>query len=135
MEQPWPPYVDEHATVIDGPPERVWPAVKEYVDDRLRAAAASPVARLLGTRPRAGFEVFAEEPPHRLTLAGRHRFSRYVLDVRLLPAGAGTRVTATTYAEFPGPHGYGYRLLVIGTRLHVVATRGLLRDLRRRVAG
>ena len=134
MDESRPPYVDEHATMLDVPPERAWPVVRAYVDERLAAAAASPVTRLLGTRPRAGFEITAEEPPTRLTLSGRHRFSRYVLDVRLLPAAAGTRVSARTYAEFPGPRGLGYRLLVIGTGLHVVATRGLLRGLRERVA-
>ena len=62
-------------------------------------------------------------PHERLTLTGRHHFSRYLLvfDLGDAPDGA-TRLRATSYAAFPGPHGRVYRTLVIGTRLHVVAT-------------
>ena len=135
VEQPWPAYVDEHRTTLAAPPEIAWPALRSYVDDWLARSARSPLTRLLGTRPRAGFEVAAAEEPHRLTLAGRHRFSRYVLDVRLAEVGDGTTTaTAATYADFPGPHGLVYRTLVIRTRFHVLATRGLLRGLRGRVA-
>lgn len=45
--------------------------------------------------------------------------------------GGGTLLRATTYAEFPGLRGRGYRALVIGSRLHVVATRGMLRSVAR----
>jgi hypothetical protein len=42
-----------------------------------------------------------------------------------------TRVRARTHAAFPGL-GRLYRQLVIGTRIHVLATRGLLRATRKR---
>lgn len=65
-------------------------------------------------------------------LRGRHRFSRYELAFDLAPRDASsTRLRATTRAAFPGPQGRVYRALVIGTRLHVLAARALLR----RVAG
>jgi len=133
VERSWPPYVDEHSVEVAVPPDRAWPVLLRHVDHLLRAAAASPVTLLLGTRPREGFAVVAEEPPTRLTLAGHHRFSRYVLDLRLEPVAAGSRVVATTYAEFPGLHGRGYRLLVVSSRLHRVATRRLLRSLQERM--
>jgi hypothetical protein len=132
----WPAYVDEHTITVAAAPAAAWPQLRSYVDDRLARAARSPVTRLLGTRPRSGFAVAAADEPYRLTLAGRHRFARYVLDVRLADAGDGTTTaSAATYADFPGPHGFVYRTLVVRTRFHVLATRGLLRGLRDRVAG
>ena len=132
----WPTYVDEHTTTLTAAPAAVWPQLRVYVDDWLARAERSPLTRLLGTRPRAGFEVSEADEPHRLTLAGRHRFSRYVLDLRLTDAADGTTtVSAATYADFPGPHGFAYRTLVIRTGFHVLATRRLLRGLRDRVAG
>ena len=40
---------------------------------------------------------------------------------------------ALTYARFPGPHGRVYRLLVISSRAHVLATDGILASIRRAV--
>lgn len=132
----WPAYVDEHTTTLVGAPAAVWPQLRTYVDDWLARTGQSRVTRLLGTRPPAGFEVAEADEPHRLTLAGRHRFSRYVLDLRLTDVGDGTTTaSAATYADFPGPHGFAYRTLVIRSGLHVLATRRLLRGLRDRVAG
>jgi hypothetical protein len=134
VEQPWPAYVDDHRTTLAAPPEVAWPQLRAYVDEWLTRAARSPLTRLLGTEPRSGFEVTYADEPRRLTLAGRHRFARYVLDLQLADAGDGTTTaSAATYADFPGPHGLVYRTLVIGTRFHVLATRGLLRGLRDRV--
>ena len=131
-----PAYVDEHSTTLAAAPAAVWPQLRAYVDDGLARAERSPLTRLLGTRPRAGFEVSEAEEPHRLTLAGRHRFSRYVLELRLSDAGDGTTmVSAATYADFPGAHGFAYRTLVIRSGFHVRATRRLLRGLADRVAG
>jgi hypothetical protein len=89
---------------------------------------------LLGTDPAPGFAVAATLPGERLELAGRHRFARYVLAFELRDGPPGiTRLAAQSFAEFPGLHGRAYRALVIGTRLHVVATRRLLREIRRSV--
>jgi hypothetical protein len=132
----WPTYVDEHSTTLPATPAVAWPQLRAYVDGWLARSERSPLTRVLGTRPRAGFEVTGADEPHRLTLAGRHRFSRYVLDLRLAEAGDGTTTaTAATYADFPGPHGFAYRTLVIRSGIHVLATRRLLRGLRDRVAG
>ena len=126
------PFLDEHAIDIAVGPERAWTAVRA-VADRLAGAGRGLPRRLLGTDPPAGFAVVEASPPHRLELAGRHRFARYVLAFELDAAGAAaTRVRARTYAAFPGPQGRVYRTLVIGTRLHVLATRQLLGDVRRR---
>jgi len=134
VEQSWPAYVDDHRTTLAAPPEVAWPQLRAYVDEWLSRTQRSPLTRLLGTRPRSGFAVTHVDEPHRLTLSGRHRFARYVLDLELTDAGDGTTTArAATYADFPGPHGLVYRTLVISTRFHVLATRGLLRGLRDRV--
>ena len=126
------PYLDEHRIRVAAPRAVVWPALRHYAASSLRIGAGSPLTRLLGTVPRAGFEVAEEVPEQRLGLAGRHRFSRYRLVFALadLPDG-GTLVSARSYAVFPGWPGRGYRALVIGTRLHVVAVRNMLRSIRR----
>ncbi len=67
-------------------------------------------------------------------LSGRHRFSRYALVFELEPTGEHTVLKALTYAVFPGVHGRVYRLLVISSRAHVVATRRMLASVSRRPA-
>ncbi|HET7446140.1 MAG TPA: hypothetical protein VFJ57_15945 [Solirubrobacterales bacterium] len=103
------PYVDQHSTDVDSPPERVW----------------ETLTRLAATL--SYFAVGASEEPRELTLIGAHRFSRYALIFRLDDLGGDrTRLRAETRAEFPGAKGSVYRALVIGTRIHVLATRGIL---------
>ena len=69
-------------------------------------------------------------------MAGRHRFSRYRLVFELVDAADDeTQLSARTYAEFPGLRGRAYRALVIGTRLHVLATNQILRSVRRAALG
>jgi hypothetical protein len=103
------PYVDQHSTEVDSPPSRTWEALSRY-------SAALPY-----------FAVGAGDPPRELVLIGAHRFSRYALIFRLDDLGGGrTRLRAETRAEFPGAKGSVYRALVIGTRAHVLATRGML---------
>ncbi len=111
-----------------------------------RPAAGGPAGLLgcedtapSGPRPLAvgsafpGFHVEAAEPERELTLAGRHRFSTYLLSFRLEEAGAGrTRLVAETRAAFPGLKGSAYRALVIGTRVHVLVARRLLTAIKRR---
>jgi len=94
--------------------------------------AAEPGDRVLGTTPRAGFEIAEDDPPRLVSLAGRHRFSRYELDFRVEPRGSGSVVTAVTRAEFPGRRGAVYRMLVIGSRGHVLAVRRMLAGIRHR---
>jgi hypothetical protein len=125
------PYVDEHQIRIAASRDVVWPVLRRYVDAALQIGPRSPLPWLLGTRPRGGFEVSQEVPGQLLGMAGRHRFSRYLLQFELAdtPDGA-TTLTARSYAAFPGLPGWTYRTLVIGTRGHVLAVRHLLRSIR-----
>jgi len=126
------PYVDEHAIRIAASRELVWSALQRYAATSLRIPEGNPIARLLGTEPRAGFEVLESAPTHSLTLVGRHRFSRYMLTFALTDGAEGaTELRAQTYALFPGVRGQVYRALVIGTRAHLVATNHILRSVRR----
>ena len=125
------PFVDENRITVEAPTEVAWRGLRRFVERMLVANDGRLITRLLGTHPSAGFEVSEEAPERRLVLTGRHRFSRYALVFELDPHGQQTVVRALTYARFPGPHGRVYRGLVIGTRLHVVATRRLLGSIRR----
>lgn len=127
------PYVDQHAVTVDAPRAAVWAALERYANESLCATKVELLGRLLGADPPSGFGVAERDPERRLALAGRHRFSRYRL-VFELDEGPdnGTVLRALTYAVFPGVPGLVYRTLVIGTRLHVVATRGMLHAVRRR---
>jgi hypothetical protein len=125
------PYVDEHRITIEEPPDVVWRGLRRHVDRMLAANAGGWFTRVLGAQPSAGFAVTGELPGRRLELTGRHRFSRYALVFELEPAGRQTVLRALTYAAFPGLHGRVYRLLVISSRAHVVATRKILASIRR----
>jgi hypothetical protein len=140
------PYVDEHAVTIAAPADVVWRSLVEIVCGATSGRAATPVSRALGcaqteasgepgrigsTVP--GFVVTRAVPPAVLALMGEHRFSRYALIFRIDETAAGpVRLEAETRAEFPGGRGRAYRALVIGTRGHVVATKSILRSVRRR---
>jgi hypothetical protein len=125
------PFVDEHRITIEAPPDVVWRGLRSHVERMLAANDGRLFTRLLGTRPSAGFQVAGKVPGQRLELTGRHRFSRYALIFELDAEGGQTVLRAQTCARFPGPHGFVYRMLVIGTRAHVVATRGILKSIRR----
>ena len=141
------PHIDEHATTVAAGRDEVWRALWETLTrswggrGRLAARAlgcAETEVRDLEGAPVegstiVGFRVERARPEGELALAGRHRYSRYALVFRIdaLPGGA-TRLRAQTLAEFPGPAGALYRLLVIGSRGHVLAVRRLLEAVRRR---
>ncbi len=127
-----PRFVDEHRVRIAAPRERVWEALRRYVDAALVRDRDSLLGRLLGTEPRSGFAVAHEVSGSQVGLSGRHRFSRYCLVFELADAGdETTEVIARTFADFPGFHGRVYRALVIGTRAHVLALRVMFRSIRR----
>ena len=141
------PYVDELPIEIGADREATWTALLRVVEGSFASARGRGPARLLGCedtglsgpRPLAqgsafpGFHVETAEPPSELALAGRHRFSTYLLSFRLEDADAGrTRLVAETRAAFPGLKGSVYRALVIGTRMHVLVTRRLLTATKRR---
>jgi hypothetical protein len=141
------PHVDEHAIEIAATPEATWAALLRVAEGTVSAGAAPRFARLLGCadtetsgpRPLAlgsvmpGFHVASCEDEAELGLGGSHRFSEYALIFRLEDDGAGgTRVRAETRAVFPHLKGSVYRALVIGTRMHVLATRRILTATKRR---
>lgn len=107
----------------------------------VETAAPAGFARILGCldteasgpRPLApgsavpGFHVVAVEEPETLALAGRHRYSDYELIFRLDDLGPGrSRLRAETRAAFPGTPGRLYRVMLMGTGAHVIATRRML---------
>ena len=126
------PYIDEHALRIPASRELVWTALQRYVASSLVPAEPGLLRRVLGTEPPTGFRVSDSIHAERLTLVGRHRFARYMLTFELADVSEGsTQVRAQSYAAFPGVRGRVYRMLVIGTRAHVVATNHVLRSVRR----
>ena len=135
------PYVDELPIEIGADREATWAALLRVVEGSFASGSRRGPARLLacedtelsGPRPLAkgsafpGFHVETAEPLSELALAGRHRFSTYLLTFRLTDASdRRTRLVAETRAAFPGLKGSVYRALVIGTRMHVLVTRRLL---------
>ncbi len=139
-------YRDVRALPVGAPPEVVWRAVLDQVEVLGRP---SWYVWLIGCRDRRaegprplrpgsvvpGFRVTAADPPTRLVLDGVHRFSVYTLTFRLLPDDGGTRLEAHTDATFPGVLGAVYRLLVIDSGIHKIATRSIVTRVRRRVPG
>lgn len=141
------PYIDEHSLIVDVDRQAAWEALLRAVEGFVSSGAAPGFARALGCvdteasgpRPLAqgstlpGFHVAAATAPTEFALAGRHRFSDYALILRLDQLdGERTRVRAETRAEFPGAKGAVYKGLVIGTRVHVLATRRVLTSVKRR---
>jgi hypothetical protein len=135
------PHLDEHAIAIAAGVDDVWPVLLETVDRTFSRAHMTSYARTVrcadraasGPRPLAegstipGFRVAAAAPGSELVLVGRHRFSTYALIFRLEQVSADrSRLRAETRAVFPGLAGGVYRLLVVGTGGHVIATRRLL---------
>jgi hypothetical protein len=137
------PFVDEHQVLVAAPAAVVWRSLAQQFGQFGRPARA--YAHLIAAEPRrASGELFEEGATvpgfwvtdvvaeQRVRLTGRHLFSRYALDLALTPQPDGTRLSARTYAEFPGPHGAVYRGAVIGSRAHHVLVRRMLRSIRRR---
>jgi hypothetical protein len=146
------PYLDEHATTVTARIDDVWPALLEVVDGSFSGSAfagagAAAFARAAGCDPRTasgprplavgstipGFRVTTAIPGSELVLEGRHHFSTYALTFRLEPVGSDrSRLSAESRATFPGVTGGAYRLLVVGTRGHVVAVRRMLSGIKHR---
>jgi hypothetical protein len=141
------PYVDEHATEIAAPVDEVWPVLLQAAEQGLSRRGMAGYARLVGCEPgeasgprplaegstMPGFRVTSAIPGRELMLEGRHRFSTYALTFRLDAIGSGrSRLRAETRAAFPGLAGGAYRLVVIGTRGHMVAVRHLLSGVKHR---
>jgi hypothetical protein len=135
------PFIDEHSIEVAAPRERTWDALVAALRPGLGAhgpsadlfarAVRARDTRATGTFPEVGstirgFRVDASEPPARLLLAGRHRFSDYEVEFRIDSLGDDrSRLTAETRAAFPGI-GRIYGMLVIGLRFHVLVAKRLL---------
>jgi hypothetical protein len=143
------PYIDEHSTTIGASRQRVWDALAATLLASLGRTVPGVIARAWGldpTRPSvgahatlapgdalSGFTVARSQPPERLELRGRHRFSRYALVFELdSTADGGCTLRARSSARFPGLAGGAYRALVLGSGGHRLAVRRLLRDVARR---
>ena len=114
------PYIDEHAITIPADPATTWAAL-------LRVMCRNPSDP---TTVPFGFVLDAATPPERLALKGRHPFAVYKLIFELDPCpGGGTRVTAQTWAAFPGIRGTLYRAIVIGSGGHRIVVRRMLRNI------
>jgi hypothetical protein len=139
------PLLDEHEVPAEASPEEVWTAIPEALRAACDRSRARWLAALLACDERgsgafdagsgetlAGFRVARSDPPRRLALEGRHRFSRYRLTFEIEPGGAGSRVRAVTHAEFPGLRGALYRAAVVGSGGHRIVTRRILKSIARR---
>jgi len=140
------PFIDQHCRSVAATAEETWEALTATATGAFSDDISARVSRVLGCEhteitgePGAqgstvpGFIVVRSERPRELALAGRHRFSRYLLIFRLEDAPDGlTLVRAETRATFPGILGSAYRATVIGTRGHVLATTRILRAIARR---
>ena len=140
------PFVDEHSVSVSASAEQTWEALLATLGTGFsNTRPGQAVVHGLGCSPSEttgvagrigstfpGFMVTRAIPPGVLALMGEHRFSRYALIFRLTEReGAPLLLSAETRAEFPGVRGTFYRAMIIGTRGHVLATRSLLRGIRR----
>ena len=140
------PEIDDHVRQVAAAPDRTWQALVSVLAGPVRALPR-PLTWAWGLEPRArtgwadpvpgstipGFVVAESEPPRRLTLRGRHRFSRYEIRFTLEPAGVdAVELHARTAAVFPGLPGRAYRTLVIGSGGHAAVVRRLLSRVARR---
>ncbi len=134
------PLIDVHAVTVRADQEQTWDAIAD-VASSTGGRFGPLVARALGCsntdsdfpRTVVGFRVADAARPTVLCLRGEHRFSRYQLQFTIEAPHKGTTILrAESRAEFPGTLGRIYRVLVIGTRGHVVAVRRLLNTIRRR---
>jgi len=136
------PFIDEHHVLVSASTDDVWRHMGAAIrQPRLFSHVA---AYLLGAVPRRangdpltsgaalpGFTVRDAVSGDHLVLAGRHRFSEYALIVTLAGWPSGTRLSARTYARFPGLRGRLYRTLVLSSGAHRLLLTRLLRTVRR----
>ncbi len=139
------PPIDEHEIYVDAPAEASWDALFPTIEkafggkfahrytERVHAAETEAHGDLHhpgGTLP--GFTVTRAIAPVMLALAGKHQLAQYavVFRIDLLP-GQRSVVRLETRAEFIGAKGRVYRAGVLGTRLHVIAARRMLRAIKR----
>ncbi len=135
------PFIDEHTIEIEASTAAVWETLVQQVGGLFGGSVAPRYARVVGCEDQTvggpqplaegstlpGFHVEIFTPPNELVLAGRHRFSTYVLRFRTEAISpTRSRLHAETRAAFPGVAGGIYRLAVIGTGGHAVVVRRML---------
>lgn len=137
------PFIDERTLVIAAPATDVWRTLTTHLAAWDNRATSAYVGVIGGSPPCGtgsfpqqgsaipGFAVKDVEHTRRLVLAGRHRFSRYLLTFRLEPQGDRTVIRARSHAEFPGVPGRAYRAAVISSGAHRTLVRRMLRSVRR----
>ena len=141
------PFVDAWSVDVEAPARVVWEAVLHGGPRSRDALWTQAFAAVWRTEPRAsnglpphvigaerpGFSVSEVVPPATYALAGAHRFARYQLVYRIEQRGGyRSRLTAETFASFPGTGGRLYRTLLIDARLHALVMWTMVRLLRRR---
>ncbi len=141
------PFVDAWSVDIEASPRAVWEALLAMSPAARSGLAMRVLARAWGADPagsnglashvigaeRPGFAVCEVIPLHTYALAGRHRFARYQLVFRIDKLGAGrSRLTAETFATFPGRAGRLYRLFLMDAKLHALTLWSMVRHIRRR---
>ena len=141
------PFVDAWSVDVEASPRSVWDTVLDsmpgpYGSLALRvwavvwgadpAEANGLAAHVLGAE-RPGLAVCEVVPPATYALAGRHRFARYQVVFRIDQRDVTrSRLTAETFADFPGTAGRLYRAVVIDSRAHALVVRATLQVLRLR---
>jgi hypothetical protein len=112
------PYIDEHAISIDADRAATWSALLRVMCRDPKDPATVPI----------GFALDEAKPYERFVLKGRHPFSVYRWVFELADDGPDhTRLSAGTWAAFPGVRGKVYRALVIGSGGHRVVVRLMLK--------
>ncbi len=112
------PYIDEHAISVPADRAETWSALLRFICSNPNDPTTVPT----------GFVLDDATAPERIALKGRHPFSVYKLVFELADEGPQlTRLSASTWADFPGVAGNVYRALVIGSGAHRVVVRRMLK--------
>ena len=114
-------------------PGPVWPGAPSRSCWESDPAASNGLASHVLGAERPGFAVCEVVPPVTYALAGRHRFATYQLVFRIDQRGPGqSRLTAETFATFPGTAGRLYRMFLMDAKLHALVMWSMVRRIRRR---
>lgn len=141
------PFIDAWSVDVQAPALAVWDTILESMPGPHGSLALRVWAVVWGADPaeanglgshvlgaeRPGLAVCEVVRPATYALTGRHRFARYQLVFRIDQRSATrSRLTAETFADFPGTAGRLYRALVIDSRAHALVVRATLHLLRTR---
>jgi hypothetical protein len=139
------PPIDEHYIDVDAPAEATYAALFPAIERAFAGKFAQGYCERVGaTETKSGgdlhhpggtlpgFTVTRAIAPVMLALAGKHQLAQYAVVFRIdLIPGQRSLVRLETRAEFIGAKGRVYKAGVLGTRLHVIAARRMLRAIKR----